>query len=150
MELAQQRIRGIDDEVREYKQDLAAAKLAKDEKQEDFCREMLLKLQDEKTVLWQCQAPGDSFHQLVPTGLRVYLLHCIQFRHMSNCMWEDLYTGANNLKSPSFNCDAAESCTCRVPFVRVEYTQIDNNLTAGLRALWQVDPTPSISFTANL
>lgn len=78
MESVQDRMRVIEVETRGYKQNLATAMLAVNETQNRFCRTMLLKKQDEKFNLWQHQAPGESCHQLVHMGLRVYLKHSIQ------------------------------------------------------------------------
>lgn len=61
-ELLQHGIRRVADETSEYTQLLETAKLAKDEAQESFCYDMLLKIQDERNILLQLQAPGEICH----------------------------------------------------------------------------------------
>ena len=87
LEAVRQDIRSVKDELVEIKQDLAAAKKAKNAQQERKLFDLLLclnnqlsGLQEEKNILLRGQAPGKPCLQLVHTGLPVIILRSIQWK----------------------------------------------------------------------
>ena len=87
LEAVRQDIRSVKDELVEIKQDLAAAKKAKNNEQEQKLFDLLLSLnnqlcglQEEKNILLRSQAPSKPCLQLVHAGSHHVALHSVETR----------------------------------------------------------------------